>query len=480
MEHVPVKTYFGILPWITRAGSFQSELIEAFPKFMQIMDTASHCHHRPLAEVVLSFFLDCIGPAIFDNYSVSKFFDIIGIVSPVHFILPFLPFIPHEEIPKFVQSSSFQVLVQNRFSSSEFADFVVKCLDACDWKLVAQAIWSHDVVAKNLRNVHLSYVRTSWRIIKKCPDSAKIFYENSVYEAAWKEVAFSSVVHLQCLKLLGIFNQSFAQLKKCDKKFLSFTPARKKLADFYKKHGFSMTNYLKKAASSRPPQSRIGRSGFFHFIFSMAILDDKQMTELQLEVFDVNKSGMIGPSEQYQGFAKMICKLAVAAPTSNACRCLLNEFERLDGSQFRCIGVMCGALMEIAKQNPLILEEFKQKLVLKVNQAGTAPMFNDKMAHFVSNCCSEGEAQIMIGAAKDVIARELRNAKMNQRVDITEMRDRVMRAIAFVKAVADKFGFADIRPTVPDADMTAVVNQLQTESPEAAVEIMEFCGPAAV
>jgi hypothetical protein len=476
MELVPVKTYFGILHWITSAGSFQSELIEAFPRLMQIMETAARCLHRPLAEAILSFFLESIGPNIFDNYSVPKFFDIIAMVSSTSFIQRFLPFVPREETAKLVQSSAFQLLVQNGFSSSDFADFVFKCLDACDWKLIAQAIWSHDVVAKNLRGFHLSYVRTSWRIIKKVPDSANAFYENSVYEAVWREGIPSNAVHVQCLKLLGIFNHSFARLKKDGKRFLSFTPMRKKLADFYKKHGFSMTDFLRKAVSPRQSSGGTGRSGYFHFIFSMAFLDDKLMTELQQALFDVDKRGTIS---QCEGLAKMMCKLAADYPIPKACRCLLNEFECLDDSQFGCIGVMCDAFMKIGRENRPILEEFKQKLAVKVRKSGTAAMFTDKVGIFVLECCSQDEAQVMFNAAKDLIARELRNGRRIRAPDIPKMRDRVLRAIAFFKVVADKFGFAETTVTVPEADVRAIVNELQAESPEAAVEIMEFCEPAA-
>jgi hypothetical protein len=358
------------------------------------------------------------------------------------------------------------------FAGPEFGDFLIKSFDASDWMAIMQRLWSPELLNKNAKTPSVYYIRTSWKFIQRVPEAAVHFYNKNMYRLFWDRIMRTMTADVPCLKLLGIFNQQYATYKKGDKRTIN---GRKKLADFYRKNGFSVVEFLKRS-KTKGAHARLGRSGYFHFLWSMISVDERCLKEYQNAVFDQGATGWISSCDPCKGMAKLLCQLAVADPIPNAIRFLLGEFDTFRFNQYPCVGRFCKAFLAIGKQKTSALDDFRPALIKKVTDAAVPSILGDGMAKLVVECFTQQEAEKIMNTGRILIAQDLQRGRGVNQDEVRKYRERVMKGIRFVDAIAQKFQFPLTQMNVCPEDIYALAQHFASGGDtDDAATLIQFC-----
>jgi hypothetical protein len=216
----------------------------------------------------------------FANASYSDFlcgFNNFGYTPGVNYsVLALLQFMPPNGIVHFVRSELFRLLCGKLFSEAlgigaEFQRFLLRNLTNGCLKSAMASLWDSGVFRVCAFESSLLYFQTTWRLLKKFPESSNYFYSMKCHSFLWtsiferdKEITSPKLF----LRVLAQFNSGYVRLNSNARTWLG-APVTKRLADFYGKTlkwDFFFDLLMKDGALAN------GESGACRFLLSLTAL----------------------------------------------------------------------------------------------------------------------------------------------------------------------------------------------------------------
>jgi hypothetical protein len=157
-------------------------------------------------------------------------------------VLRLLQFIPPNGLVHFVRSEVFWKLCRELFSeesgiSANFQRFLLQNLTNECLKDGMEKLWDSDVFRPYTTQYSSAYLQTTWKLLKKLPESSNYFYSMGCPNSLWKliferdaPIAGRKLV----LRVLAQFNSEYVRLNSNAKTWYG-KPVTKRLLEFYQK-----------------------------------------------------------------------------------------------------------------------------------------------------------------------------------------------------------------------------------------------------